>query len=379
MNPARPDPAQERWLALAARYPGLRASIEAVPTRTGGWQSTTWLSRCLSFGLGLLAAAMILGALAWLPGRLLWAGAAMLAVAEWLIRARRHFRLGLEEALWTCGAVTVAFELQALFALHESGQIAALVALTLLLAGLRLLNALLTSLAALLASVALAAGTATLVGWSTRFTLASVACGTAALVALAAGRARLRRPSHDRMLDGLVLALPLAAFGWATAAAPQALGAGADPYTRTAAWLPPLLALGLGAACLAAGLSRRRHAPLLAALGCLVALAWGLREVGALALHTRLLLWGTLALLVSVALERWLREPRGGFTSRSVAGDETALDGLQSAAAVLLAPRASAAAGGDAQPGPGGEPQAGGDSVDGGGGSFAGGGATGRF
>lgn len=372
MNSARPDPVQERWLELAARYPGLRASVEAVTSRTGGWQSTTWLSRCLSFGLGLLAAAMILGAFAWLPGRLLVAGAAMLATAEWLIRGRGHFRLGLEEALWTCGALALAFELQALFAVHEFGVIAALVALALLLAGLRLLNALLTTLAALLASVALAAGTATLVGWSTRFTLAAAACCAAALVALAAGRARLRRPSHDRMLDGLVLALPLAAFGWATAAAPLALGAGAAPFSRPAAWLPPVLALGLGAACLAAGLRRRRHPPLFAALGCLVALAWGLRAVSGLPWHAHLLLCGLLALLVSVALERWLREPRGGFTSRLLGEDATALDGLQAAAAVVLAPRVAPAASGDPPAGDAGP-------VRGGGGSFAGGGATGRF
>ena len=171
--------------------------------------------------LGLLVGAtiaLILGLLA-MSAAIVIAGIALVAVAEWLIWSRRLFNAGIEEGLWTCGLGLVALDQSGI--LHGSNErtLEWLLAGALAIAGVRLLNALLTTAAALLASVALYSAIGirwppVLPDWAPPSFVVSLLCYLGALAALAAGARRYRRPAHDRMLDGLVCTLPVAGYLW---------------------------------------------------------------------------------------------------------------------------------------------------------------------
>jgi hypothetical protein len=175
-----------------------------------------------------------------------------------------------------------------------------------------------------------------------------------------------RRPSHDRMLDWMVATLPIATYA---------------KFASSVLWYEPLRSPGarefplgvalflisLGAAMLITGLHRRRHAPLLGFLGCVVCLAFEVRLATTLATETWLIVYGLAALLAGVGLERYLREPRNGLTSAALTSREGPLDLLQTAGAAALAHRATP------------EVAASEATVTGGGGRFGGGGASGSF
>jgi hypothetical protein len=346
-----PTPAQERWLVLAARYRALRALAE-TPERTGGWKTSSWLSRCLFFVLGLVAASMILGSVMLFPARLFIAGCLMLGLAEWMIAQRRVVHSGIEEALHVCGCVTLAVQFVLAFDLEDDALAAAILVVAVSASGARLLNPLFTTVAAAGATVGVALLGHKLFASTLNAAAASLCAAGLAALALVAGARTFQRPSHDRMLDGLVVAMPATAYAWAAMASPAP---------------PPLLgiglALGLGLVCVLAGLRRRRHAPLVAALGCALCLVHGLRTLSGLTLTWRLILGGGLALCAAVVLERWLRTGRGGITSRDVGEDLVALELLQVGGAALATPAPAAP--------PPGDPGAGG--------GVGGGGARGRY
>lgn len=365
MSLAQPSPAQERWLVLAARYPALRALAE-VQHRTGGWKTSSWLSRCLFFVLGLAGASMILGSLMFVPGRLLLAGLAMLMLTEWMIAQRRVVRSGIEEALHVVGLGCIAAQLVLWMHRPDAGLVAATLALAPLLSGLRLLNPLFTALAAVIGSFAVAlSGGSVFLEARLHKQAAALACLALGIAALVAGGRRHARPSHDAMLDGLVIAMPVAAWAWATWAAPGAPRLAAAAPQGLAVWLPALIPAGFILACVVLGVRRCRHAPLVAALACTACLAHALRALTGLPLYWRLILWGLVALAAAVLLEHWLRRPRGGITSQDVGEDSRHLDMLQTAGAALATPRAGGSEGQAAFQGKGGE--------------FGGGGAGGRF
>lgn len=347
----RPTPSEERWLALARR---LRRNPRVTPfaTHTGGWRTANLPSRCTFFVLGLIAAGMIaiITGRLWPTGAVVIAGLVSLAIAEWLIVSRRHFGSGIEEAFEVAGLAMLAYECWTHVGPTESAG-AYLLGTALAIAGIRLLNPLFTTLAVLALLLALKAPAL----------VEGLLCYGVGLAALAAGAWRFRRPSHDLMLDYLVVVMPVAGYLWSASrnVATDYLHAGPS------AWLVPICPLVFAALALTTGLRRRAHAPLVAFMLCVPCTAYELRRLTGLSLETRLIVWGCVLLLVSMAIERKLRVARGGITSRQLRDEEDSVGILGIAGSAVLTPHS---------PPPKAAP-----SFEGGGGRFGGGGAGGEY
>ena len=368
----RPSPDEERWLEVESRLGG--AVPRAVATeRTGGWRGTGPLARIALFLLGLVAGALLLGILGFRnETTLLVAGLMAVVAAEWLTVAKRLHASGVEEGLYVAGSLMIGAWLATLIA-PRSGFAGDTLAMLVLIAatgaaGLRLLNPFVTTCAAI-GFVYWAGSTATAQALDQAIgsggTTVTVGCALAAL-ALALGRREYRRPSHDRMLDWLVATLPVAAYAqsatWNAYEAWHVRAGGGTGRLATA-----VLLLALSAVLLVAGLRRRRHAPLLGFMGCVVCLAAELRLATAFATETWLIAYGLAALVVGVALDRYLRTPRNGLTAAALTNREGPLDLLQTAGAAVLAQRTAPETSRPEPPVTAGE------------GRFGGGGATGRF
>jgi hypothetical protein len=367
---ARPTPAEERWLAVAAALGGNAAPAE-VTARTGGWRRTGTLARIAMFVLGLLAAALVAGIFS-LGGTaaMLIAGGVAAFAAESLARGKRLFASGIEEGLCLGGWMLLAgwaltlfdsfgFANDSLFPPVLIGAAAA--------AGLRLLNPFITTVAVIefvrwLGSKVAEWPMFTPVGAS----IATLVIGCAlAAVALWLGGRHYERPSHDRMLDWLVASLPI--LSYIDSAPWMVFNAGYAAHAGHGSWLPILILAVLGLVMLITALRRRRHAPLVGFMGCVVAVGLELRFAVALPTEVWLIGYGLAALIVGVALDRYLREPRDGFTSQPLSDSESPLDVLQTAGAAVLTHSSHTAAP---------QPDA---SVAGGGGRFGGGGASGSY
>lgn len=368
----RPSPDEERWLEVASAL-GAAIPSAALTERAGGWRSTGPLARVALFVLGIVAAALLFGILG--SGdetTLLVAGITAALVAEWLTLERRLHASGIEEGLCVAGFLMIGAWITTLIDSRpefSGGTVDTLVLIAAVAAaGLRLLNPLLTTCAVLalvywVGSTAPAHALDQAVGAG----VTAVAFGCAlATLALTLGSREYRRPSHDRMLDGLVATLPVAAYAQhATWDAYDVLNlAGGIGTGRLAT---ALLLLALATALLVAGLRRRRHAPLLGFMGCVACLAVELRLATTLATETWLILYGLAALVVGVALDRYLRQPRNGLTSAALTNRGGPLDLLQTAGAALLAQRTAP------------EPTASQPAVTPGEGRFGGGGASGSY
>jgi hypothetical protein len=367
---ARPTAAEERWLAVASEL-GDRLPRAEVDARGGGWRSTGLLARIAMFFLGLLAVALI-GGIMGMGGTitLLFSGLIAAFAAESLARGKRLFASGIEEGLCLGGWLLLAGWVVTLFSsagIYAESFYAPVLIVAAAAAGLRLLNPFITTVAAI-AFVRWVG--ANMTDWplfnAIGAGLPTLAIGsTIAAVALWLGARQFQRPSHDRMLDWLVAALPITSYSGAAA------WAAFDPMYAssfgTGRWLTVLLLVALGSAMLIAGLRRRRHAPLLGSLGCVVGIAVELRFATGIATEAWLIGCGLLALIAGIALDRYLREPRNGFTSQRLSDREGPLDVLQTAGAAVLTH------GGNTS-GPQPEPP-----VTGGGGRFGGGGASGSF
>jgi len=349
----RPTPSEERWLKLARR---LRRNPRDLPfsEHTGGWRTASLPSRCTFFVLGLVAAGMfgIITERLGPAGALVTAGLLSIAVAEWLILSRRHFWSGIEEALGVAGLTMLAFECWSRVGWSESAG-ARFVCAAFAIAGLRLLNPLFTTLAVLAFVQALDAPP---LG-------SGLVCYGIGILALIAGGYRFRRPSHDLMLDWLVVVMPVAGYLWS--ASHGSLSVGTDYLHATpSAWIVPLCPLIFGGVALAVGLLRRVHAPIVAFMLCVACTAYELRRLTGLRLETRLIVWGCVLLLVSIILDRYLRQTRSGITSRKVRYRDDLAGVLGIAGSAALTPHSPAKV----------EP-----SFEGGGGRFGGGGATGQY
>jgi hypothetical protein len=352
---ARPSVKEERWLVLALRHAALRQQIEQTG-QGGRWKTTTWLARCLGFLLGLLATGLFAGMLAPFHSPWLFGGIVMVLVAEWLVAQRRVIHSGVEEAVYLCGAVAIVGQilLWNRSGGHEEVGVA-LIAAAMVLVGWRLLNPYITTLAAATFSLAVAFSSGSVFGGGMRERAAGMFCAAVALAALIASGWQWRRPSTDRMLNGLVVVMPWLAYVWLAVWAGNPQG-----FRQQEA---RILALGFFLLYVITGLVRRSHAPLIGALGLLVCTAIALRNLVYWPLHWQLIAAGAVLLVVAVLADRLLRPRLAGITSRPL--EETGgLDLLQVAAAAHIAPRA-----GDAPPA----------AVEGQGGGFGGGGASGRF
>jgi hypothetical protein len=338
----RPSVAEERWLA-----------VEAGGHRTSGWKTTRLLRRCVFFALGLAAAGLtyaFFDLVRWRAGG--WTAAVVLLVtAEWLIRARRLFASGIEEALeWSAVLLLVTQLLQARTHVPDV-QIAALLSAATGLAGIRLLNPLLTTLGLAGLSIVVQLWTSADGHPVLTSSPAGFYCFAIAALALLSSTLDYRRPSHDRMMGWAIVSMPPVGYAW--------LGGFGGPHV-----LPALALSMFGIAALGVGILRRAHAPLLAFLACTACAAYQLRHLSALSPEARLIGGGAAALLLAVALDRYLRITHNGFTSIQVDEKNAAsFDLLQMAGTAALAPQA----------GPGAE------RFKGEGGTFGGGGAGGSY
>jgi hypothetical protein len=346
MSRWQPTPGEERWLEVGSRL-GSALPEAALAARAGGWRSTGLLARVALFVLGVVAALLIFGILgAGESINLLLAGIVAAFAAEWLTVGKRLHASGIEEGLTLGGFLLAGAWVTTLLGPWSDFAGAAphtlvLIAAT-LAAGLRRLNPFVTT-CAVIAFVGWVASTTTAQTLDEAIgrgmTAFAFGCALAAL-ALAAGAREIRRPSHDRMLDWLVATLPIAAYAFhaTDSMSPGPSDVGAGPSARLAT---VVLLLALGVALLAAGLRRRRHAPLLGFIACAACLAVELRLATSIATETWLLVCGFSALVAAAALDRYLRRPRNGLTSATLTDGEGALDVLQTAGAALLAQRTS--------------------------------------
>ncbi len=352
---ARPTVSEERWLELADRYPALHAAVEKSGSG-GGWKTSTWLGRCLGFVLGLVGTAMLAGVLSQMPSPWMVGGLLLVVAAEWLVARRRVLRSGVEEALYLCGSIAIVVQVIIWNASGDNEWIAAaLISTAVLLTGWRLLNPLLTTLAAMGFSLAIAFVDGNLFGGGMNTREAAVACAVLAIAALIAGGWTYQRPSYDRMLDGLVVAMPWLGYGWLVQYQDNGMA-----VTHGIA-LP--VALGFLIANVAVGVLRRQHAPLIGALGSLVCAAYSLHRLLAWPTHWQMIAGGVVLLGAAIVLERLLRGRTAGLTAAATE-EPAGLDLVQVVGAAQLSPA------------PGSPPPAG---VQGQGGEFGGGGASGRF
>jgi hypothetical protein len=327
------------------------------------------VTRCAFFVLGIVAAAMtvVILDLLHMPHSLLVAGLTLVAAAEWLIARHRLVAAGIEEALGIAGLLMFAAEVLDGIGWSHSVTGALLIAAAFAIAGLRLLNPLFTTAAAVAVAIAfeLAIETHSLGRRSGAATSAGLLSFAVAFVALALGAVRFRRPSYDRMLDWLVVLMPLAGYLWA--ADGHALSSPVD-YLHKHAFadlLTPLEPLAFGLVALTVGVRRRRHAPLLAFMICTACLAFELRGLTGWSLEMRLVIWGGVTLAAAVALDRYLRTPRRGITSQKLSDHVGTLDLLQLAGSAAMTPHA--------------QRQEATQTFQPGGGQFGGGGASGRY
>jgi hypothetical protein len=345
-----PTQQQERWMAAAAR---LKVRNHPwITQRTGGWSATSFIARCAFFVLGLVAGGLT-GAVFEMLSRgaaLLAAGVTLIVAAEWLIVSKRLFHSGVEEALWAAGSLALAVHF-----VPSGGErgLSVAVALALAAAAVRLLNPLLMTLAFAAASLAIElVGGHRVWGGHDVAIAASVFCYGTGAIALLLARIQFSRPCHDHMLNWLMVIMPLCGFLWLAAQLAPAVRVG----TGLASGVFALVALIVG-------IRRRSHAPLLACMASLGCVAYQLRDLTPLPLKLKLILWGSVALLGALGLDRYLRAPRRGITSRQLGEGTAALDLLQWIGAGALAPKTA-------------PPTA---PFKGGGGTFGGGGAGGSY
>ena len=350
---ARPTVEEERWLLVAARYPALRAAVEQAG-KVGAWKSTTWLGRCLGVLLCLFGMSLLAGVLSPLPSPLIVGGLLLVVAAEWLVAQRRVFRSGIEEVLYLGGAAAVVAQLLIWSHGDNEALAVALMCTTVLLVGWRLLNPMFTTIAVAGYSLAIALAGVHLFGGKLHMREAAIACAVLAVVALIAGGRTWQRPTHDRMLDGLVIVMPWLAYGWLLA----------HRWNGSIANWPALaLAAGFFAVNLVVGVKRGKHAPLIGALGNLACVGYSFHRLSHWPLHWKTIVAGGVLLLVAVLLELKLRHRQKGITSDPI-DDPSSLDLVQLAGAASIVPA------------PGAPPPPG---VQGQGGDFGGGGASGRF
>ena len=218
----------------------------------------------------------------------------------------------------------LVFQVQEL-GVHDFGTLMALlIGMMLAIAGFRFLNPFFMVLAVAALSFA--------IDFAGAYSMASAFCFLAAAAALWAGGISFRRPAYDRMLDWLVVAMPLAGYAWFEDRA---------EVVSLPAHAPVFALAPLAAAALYLGIRRRRHAPLLAFMTSLGCIGYELRNVTALPLEAKLILWGSVALLLTLALGKYLRTPRAGISSSQDRQESEFLDLLQLAGAGGLTPQSA--------------------------------------
>jgi hypothetical protein len=374
MTSLRPTPQQERWLRIADREQQLR-DAPWLAKQIGGWTRATLISRCAFFILGVFASALVAAVLDLLHVThfLLVSGPILILAAEWLIRRKRLFGSGIEEALELSGILMIA--LQGLSSnASEDIKFWLLAGVALLVAGIRLLNPLFVMLSAAALSVALyhasvhgfaSPMSASMQGLPSLIFASRISaafCLVLACGALYLQRHQWPRPSIDEMFSWLIVSMPLGAYLWITNAA---FGLTLDSLHHSAlSKILPLLILMLFAlTALTVGIRRRGHAPIIAFMICIGCVAHELRDLTHLPLQTKLILGGCVALLCMLGLDAYLRRPRRGITSNRLQQSLEPSDLVHLAGVSGLSPQAITTVA----------------PFKGGGGDFGGGGASGSY
>lgn len=363
MKLTRPTAQQERWMAAAARL-SVAADTPWLLERNGGWKTVSLLTRCLFSALGMLIA-VLMAALFWLlqlPAPMLIAGIIAITVAELLIARRKLFRAGIEEALEFFGVLLVVAQLINSPSIYSDTAFALCIAIGIVLVGVRLLNALFISAGAITLSLTVYLANAGPFEYQSAMSAAGAFCFAVAIIALALGAKQFSRPSIDRMLDWLVVVMPLCGYGWSLRYNPT--GSTLPMWRDNTLTALPLILIGVfGVVALMIGIRHRRHAPVLAAMTCLGCAAFELRSMTILSREFYLVMWGSAVLLATLALIAYLRKPRSGITSAEIASGSEALELLELAGVSTLTPSATTA-----------RPEYQGE-----GGSFGSGGASGKY
>lgn len=362
----RPSAEQQRWLKVASQSKQ-KPDTPWLASRTGGWRTATTLTRCTFFLLGIFASGLIAAILELLrvPDFLLVAGLILVVSAEWFIVRRRFFSSGIEEALELAGLLMIAFQAVDVTHVIDESRLSWLAAAVLLVTGLRLLNPLFVTLSVAAVSYAINhAGQVYSASPAPLAPVASVFCLTVAGAALFFQKLPFRRPSYDDMLNWLIISMPLAAYLWHEDSYPSALTIESLRHSAIVGLLPLVMLLGFGLIALLTGIRRRVHAPIIACMICVGCAAYEVRNLTLLSLKVKLIFWGSVALLLMLGLDKYLRTPRRGITSNEFAESKGSLDLLQFVGASALAPQTNQ------------HPSA---PFKGGGGSGGGGGASGNY
>ena len=363
----RPAPQEERWLLVAAHL-GLRRDTPGLAERCGDWTAAPTMARCAFFALGLLAAGLtaVVFNLSHVPAYLFITGLGLVAAAEWLILKRHLFGAGIEEALDVAGLALMALQIADPMGDSSGIHSALLLALAFALAGFRLLNPLVITLSVVAFSSAVDS-------WGAHHAsalpvpIAGAFCWAVAALTLIKGGTVFRRPSYDRMLAWLIVAMPLAGYLRIVSRNASGLTVQSLAQAPLVHSIPLLALLALGVASLMTGIRRRRHAPLLAFMVCAGCIAYEVRNLTSLSIQVKLIAWGSVVLLLTLVLNWLLRTPRRGITSQRFKESEGALELLQLAGASALVPPSIQPA---ANPSAG--PQFGGRGGEGGGGGASG-------
>jgi hypothetical protein len=280
---------EEERLALARQRAGLRD--------TGEWRRSRLIPRAIFFVLTLVGVGAFAGLLNLLgfPQEALTAIAAI-AVAELLIRGKRLFHAGPEEALWIAGMVSILFALPG----SPEEETLLLFAAVFVAAGIRVRNALFIAAAAPLVCIYIGLRVDRVPG-----SFLALAIGFAAL---GMASREWRDPLIERLLSWLVVAMPLVA--WAIDAIDR---------WRSDHW-PVRAAIGLvvAAILISVGVYRRHRATIIGgALSAAVSL-FDLDQRLSAPGELRFLLWGVGLFVLTLAIIRALRKERGGITSAKI-------------------------------------------------------------
>lgn len=318
--------------ALLAREHLLRPEIEAQleqPWRTNGFVVRVVFFLLTGIALGAFAIFCHLLGLGY-PGFTTCVVA--IATAEYLIRNRRWFATGVENALWLGGTMAFISELP------KSGTPEALlvIAVAFALPAARVRNPLFGAAAAICIAIY----------FEERFDLGVLASLILATLALLALLRTWRRPSNEWLFIAIALALPIAGITQADAQ-----------------WRNVTIALYFAFALLALilGITRRHHAFFLASMIGFAIATTELFELLPLVNEAKLAIAGALLLAIAFAITRALRERTHGFVL-TPAKLTSIDDELELAATMSLKPESRAP-----------------DVPKSGGGSFGGAGASGEF
>jgi hypothetical protein len=334
----------------------------AVPVLFGddAWQEANPGAR-LAFFLVTLAAALAFNSFVALlfsstTGMVIVAVLALMT-AEWLIEAKRFFRMGPEEALWIVGIEALVFRILALFAGGEPQKATVLIGAGFLVAGIRLLNPFFVDLAAVCFC------------WYAKALAHSWNAAACAAFAIAAAAMALllrewRRPSHEAILEWLAVTMPIVGYVALTAdrVVTTVRPSGYWKASPIMAFAFALIAVG----SFLLGIRVRLRAALLVSMFSLGVVLFECRDLVTAPIEWKLIAVGGALLAASIVAERLLRDRDRGITSKKL-DRSTEMRLLEAVGGLALAGTAPASA------------VAGDSSLTPGGGSFGGGGASSNF